>query len=43
MKDERVSGHDEIPKDVAFAKFEFNGVVHRMHVTAEEARRFMEG
>jgi hypothetical protein len=38
-----MSGHDEIPEDVAYAEFTFNGVVHRVPVTPEQARRWLEG
>jgi hypothetical protein len=38
-----MSEHDEIPEDVAYAEFTFKGVVHRVLVTPEEARRWIEG
>jgi hypothetical protein len=34
---------DEIPEDVAFLEVTKNGVVHRVPVTPEQARRWMEG
>jgi hypothetical protein len=39
-----MSEHDEIPEDVAYAEFTFSdGVVHRVPVTPEQARRWLEG
>ena len=34
--------HDEIPEDVAYLEATFNGVVHRVPVTPEQAPRWIE-
>ena len=35
--------HDEIPEDVAYQEFEFDGVTHRVPITPEQARHWLEG
>jgi hypothetical protein len=34
---------DDLPDDAAFVELTFGAVVHRMHLTAEQARRFVHG
>ena len=39
-----MSEHDEIPEDVAYVEMTVSdGVVHRVPVTPEQARRWLEG
>ncbi len=33
----------EIPEEVRYVEFTFDGVVHRIPVTPEQARRWLEG
>ena len=33
---------DDVPEDVSYVEFTFNGVVHRMPITPEHARRWLE-